>query len=495
MAVKTKLDLQTIHANKNLAARRYWDERLANCTFSNFFEQGPAAANTGARKNFKRYFHKTGEPVAEALQKIAPSEKARHVIVLAAMAATIRKLTGVGDLVIYTPVYLAEKELYPSGSLVPLRIQVSSEMDFRELAGLVKDNLLNDTRYANYPVEKMLNVTGEALSTVPAIGLMMRDLHSASAFRNLLPDLLFTFSTGEQFTFDIKYETGRYNQVFVRYIADIFVKVLSGVLASPAARIAALDVLEEKEQQRLLYAFNDTRVLYPAENTVVSLFNEQAAANAGAVALVHDTRTSTYNDLKHTAAKVAAFLQHEYAIKRGDTVAVQLNRSEALVALLLGILKTGAAFIPVDTAYPDARVNAMLHDAGCRLLITENPVAIQPQPHTMAIAQLEKIWPVIQGYPPTAVCAQPMPGDVAYIIYTSGSTGKPKGVAITHQALANYLQWAAGYYIKDTSTGFRSAGYLLPARPVHGNPFRTIPVSATVPGCPKDKVPFRPGKR
>ncbi|MEV5595498.1 amino acid adenylation domain-containing protein [Streptomyces sp. NPDC052496] len=210
-------------------------------------------------------------------------------------------------------------------------------------------------------------------------------------------------------------------------VARHWLTLLGHTAAHPDTPLARLPLLDEDARGRLLTGVNDTAVAYPAR-TVPELVAEQAARTPDAVAVVHADRSLTYAQLDAAAERLAARLRDK-GIGAGALVAVRASRSERLLAGLLGVLKAGAAYIPLDAEYPAERTEFVLRDAdaahelGDADLLADDLVPEGGHPA-----------PGAPGHHPA-----PAPGDLAYVIYTSGSTGRPKGVQIEHRSLTNLL--------------------------------------------------------
>ncbi|MEU7042154.1 amino acid adenylation domain-containing protein [Streptomyces varsoviensis] len=199
-----------------------------------------------------------------------------------------------------------------------------------------------------------------------------------------------------------------------------WLSVLGHLTAAPATPLAELPLLDRDARATLLTGWNDTARRYPAR-TVPELIAEHAARTPDAVAVVHADRRLTYAELDADAARLAARLRAR-GIGPGALVAVRASRTERLLVALLGVLKAGAAYVPLDAEYPSERLTYVLEDSGAVLELTDTDLAP----------------PAADG--PPADLAPPAPGDLAYVIYTSGSTGRPKGVRIEHRALTNLLR-------------------------------------------------------
>ncbi|MFD9939173.1 amino acid adenylation domain-containing protein [Nonomuraea sp. NPDC059023] len=161
--------------------------------------------------------------------------------------------------------------------------------------------------------------------------------------------------------------------------------------------------------------------------TVTALVEARVAASPDAIAIVDSTGSTSYGELNRRAEAVAARLRAKGA-GPGSIVGVRLGRSAAMVTAWLGVLKAGAAYLPLDGSYPEARLRFMLDDSGAELVLSEADVLGIDRPEAPG---------------PDAPAARVEPGDLAYVIYTSGSTGLPKGVMIEHRSIANTLQWYA----------------------------------------------------
>jgi amino acid adenylation domain-containing protein len=176
--------------------------------------------------------------------------------------------------------------------------------------------------------------------------------------------------------------------------------------------------------------------------SVTAWFAATVARHGRHDALKVDGRTFSYDALDRMANGVAACLTRRYATGPGDIVAIRSHRNEKMIAALLGILKTGAAYLPVDPSTPPARLAYLLGDSRAKVLLTDEVPAEADLPATPYLLLGEELVEPAGAAPAVAVTAT----DPAYVIYTSGSTGQPKGVVVTHGSLTNYLAWFAGSF-------------------------------------------------
>ena len=179
-----------------------------------------------------------------------------------------------------------------------------------------------------------------------------------------------------------------------------------------------------------------TEASYPNQ-CVHELFEQQAASTPNAVAVVFGNETLTYGELQARSAEMAAFLQKQGA-GPGQLVGICLERSVEMVAAILGVLRAGSAYVPLDPAYPKERLDFILGEAGVKVLLTQERVAVELTgvKARMICLDSEKALIAREKFSEKPLTA---PDDLAYVIYTSGSTGKPKGVEIQHRAVVNFL--------------------------------------------------------
>ncbi|MGW2714777.1 non-ribosomal peptide synthetase, partial [Streptomyces sp. NPDC001356] len=209
---------------------------------------------------------------------------------------------------------------------------------------------------------------------------------------------------------------------------------------TPGRQLSALEMLTRPERHRILDEWNGPRSAFP-DTTVHRLVEERTALQPDAVALEHGGRRITYRELDERAEGLARYLA-ERGVGPGTLVAVCLDHGPDLVCALLGVLKSGAAYVPLDPAYPAERLRYMVEDSAAPVVVTQSAHAGLFAPGT-ALLLADREWPAGTGTAPAVTAG---PDDVAYVIYTSGSTGRPKGVRVAHRGVVNYLHWCDRNY-------------------------------------------------
>ncbi|RZM70383.1 non-ribosomal peptide synthetase, partial [Pseudoalteromonas rubra] len=234
-------------------------------------------------------------------------------------------------------------------------------------------------------------------------------------------------------------------------VAGYFLTMLSSLLAALEAggsqAVSQLEMLTDEERNRQLSTWNDTARPYPATDSLVSLFEAQADVRGEAVAACQGEASISYAELDKRANQVARYLRSEGAAK-GSLIGLCFERHIDMLVGMLGILKAGCAYVPLDPAYPQARLKFMCEDANLKFVLTERAIErrnLLPQ-GTLCVLDDATVIEHIARQSDSSLDVGVSFDDLAYVIYTSGSTGQPKGVMITHQNAVAMLSWAEQFY-------------------------------------------------
>ncbi|MEV5470213.1 amino acid adenylation domain-containing protein [Streptomyces griseoincarnatus] len=287
---------------------------------------------------------------------------------------------------------------------------------------------------------------------LPGLGVEVERLETRTAKFDLFFDLLPDNDGGARCR--LEYATSLFDQDTAEALAQRFVRVLGRLVADPERAVATVDVLDETERERWLTRSGDRAAEVP-DLTVPQLFESQVARTPHAPALECDGRTLTYRELDHRANGIAREL-----VRRGagpeDLVVLALPRTQDLVAGLLGILKSGAGYVPMDPQYLGGRAHTVLAEARPRFAVTDTATAreLPPGDYETVDVDLRAQWDTPRGDPGDAGRRAPLgPDNLAYVMYTSGSTGKPKGAALTHRGVVNGIRELAR--VLDPAPGWR----------------------------------------
>lgn len=257
-------------------------------------------------------------------------------------------------------------------------------------------------------------------------------------------DLTFNFNEMEgQLQFEINFNTDLFKQETISRLRNHFIELAKSAVESPTFFIKDLNFLTASERKQLLKDFNDTKTDYPAEKTIVDLFEEQVEKTPGHIAVAFEGRRFTYKELNERANQLAHYLRDHYGIRPGDIVSVMMDRSEWMIIGLLGILKAGGIYLPIDITYPQNRIDYIIKDSGCRVVLIKDEIqnsigmtkTQEPgEKHSkLRMVDITTALAEEKGNPVHTATGH----DLAYVIYTSGSTGLPKGVMIEHSGFVN----------------------------------------------------------
>jgi amino acid adenylation domain-containing protein len=232
----------------------------------------------------------------------------------------------------------------------------------------------------------------------------------------------------------IEYNTALFDGATIDRALDHLGILLEAVAADPDTSIDRLPILAKAERRQVLSTWNDTRAEYPRHACLHQLFEDQAKKSPDRIAVLFEGETWTYRRLDQRANRIASALNARGA-GPGTLVGLCTERSLDMVAALLGILKAGAAYVPMDPSYPSERLAFMVEDADMPVVLTQEALAPDLPIRPDQILCLE----TLPADTPTANNPSATPHDLAYVIFTSGSTGRPKGVQIQHCAVVNFL--------------------------------------------------------
>jgi amino acid adenylation domain-containing protein len=225
----------------------------------------------------------------------------------------------------------------------------------------------------------------------------------------------------------------------IKCLSDQYVALLSAALRNPEARLDELELIGERERERLLFEFNDTHRDFSPHRCIHELFEQQAALSPTETALVFEERQFSYEELNARANQLGRYLQ-ELGVGPEVPVALCMERSEELVVGMLGILKAGGAYVPLEPAQPVERLRHMLEDVRAPVILTQQRLFDTLPENDARVVCIDADWAEIALRSPDNTRSNATAGNLVYLIFTSGSTGRPKGVAVEHRQLVNYLK-------------------------------------------------------
>ncbi len=263
---------------------------------------------------------------------------------------------------------------------------------------------------------------------------------------------------GQALTFAFSYDTRRFEKGNIARLAAHLQTLLHGMIDYSDATLALLPMLTADESHQLLVEWNPPPVVTPQEECVHQLFETVAQQQPAAIAVTWADEALRYAELNRLANQIAHYLQ-ALGVEPETLVGIYLERTPLVVAALFGVLKAGAAYVPLDPAYPAARIAHMLADAQLSFLLTTADLATQLPNHSAQLVLLDAPSPVWQTAQTNLELEIPFT-NLAYVIYTSGSTGQPKGVMVTHGNFVNaYRGWEASYQLHACHAHLQMASF------------------------------------
>jgi len=382
------------------------------------------------------------------------------MILAAAVMVTLHRYTGQLDIAIGTPI--AGRTRAETEGLVGLfvntlvlRGDLAGRPSFGELLRRVKDVCIEAYDHQEAPFERIVADLGaeRIADRSPIVQIMVAYWGSPSEPLRLggmeaTPidagtdtskfDLSFDFwEQPEGLTGKLTYSRQLFGEARMRDLAAHFVRLLEAGATEPERAIGEMPMLGAKERKKILVEWNAAAAPYPQETTIHRLFEKAAAAAPQSIAVVCGNDHLTYGDLNNRAAQLASYLRG-LGVQVGELVGISMHRSTDLVVGLLGILKAGAAYLPLDPLFPPDRLRFIVEDAAIRVLLTQSSLAACLPTNGIQALRLDTDVPSIARLEP-APSVEIRPENLAYVMYTSGSTGQPKGVMVMHRNVVGFL--------------------------------------------------------
>jgi len=340
-----------------------------------------------------------------------------------------------------------------------LRTDLSGDPAFQELLARVKKTALDGYAHQEIPFERLVEELEpeRSLSYNPIFQVLFglqnlpETAFEASGLRvereavhpgtSLFDMSWFAFETPEGLLLRVEYDTALFDEVTIDRCLGHFETLLRNIADHPDRRISQLALLSDSERHRVLVEFNDNPADYRTDLCLHDFVSQQATRTPDAIALVCGESRVTYAELNRRASKVAHYLLQHGA---GPEVLIGIfcERTPDLLVGILGILKSGSAYVPLDPLYPKERIAHILEDAKTPIVLTQQSLAPELPNFSGKAICLDSEWSRIALEPETEPSSSVLQQNLAYVLFTSGSTGRPKGVALEHRSAAAFVQWA-----------------------------------------------------
>ena len=352
-----------------------------------------------------------------------------------------------------------------------IRSRVENEKSFLDLLEFEKANLAEAYSNWDYPFEKVREEGGESRNV--SRNSVFDSMFMYHAFGAIKPGNLgisfsrYFFDPGyskfdismevfdedESLKYYIEYSTKLFETETAENFGIHFKTLVEKALKYPERRLSELSLISKSELAEHLYSFNATDSPYPNNILIHNLFEKQVLKTPQNIAIEFGNQHLTYKELDEKANHVASLLRKKN-LKPNQFIGIKLSPSPELVISILGVLKAGCAYLPIDTDLPQERVQFMVKNAQCTTLITKIGRGISPAYSDWGIDVIDMDRLISSNGVQDKVVAINRSDDLAYLIYTSGTTGKPKGVMVEHKSLVNYIYWASKTYLIEGEGDF-----------------------------------------
>jgi len=394
---------------------------------------------------------------AQSVERLAAQcEATTETVLLSCWQTLLWRLSGQAEVVVgYISDGRKYEELHGAAGLfakaVPVRIEIEGSSRFGDTVQRVFEKVSEAREWEAYYDASEAVTISELEAAIGGVGYQYQqrepEQYEARGVRfaiELLYSRIQSFKlklncvqAGDSLWAEIEYDGRVFERADVERIGGYYQQLLSSAVAQPEAQLGRLRLLSEHERQRLILESNVTTAEYPHDRCIHQLFEEQVERTPDAPAIVFADQQISYSELNERANSLANHLRR-LGVGSSAVVGLLMDRSIQMMVGVLGILKAGAAYLPLNTDHPAARLSHQLNDAAASFLVTETKLAAELPKYEGRVLCLDRDWDQFESAPVSNPESVATPEDFVYIIYTSGSTGVPKGVAVRHRNLVNY---------------------------------------------------------
>jgi amino acid adenylation domain-containing protein len=424
-------------------AEAYWTRQLAGSpTKAAFPPDHPTAAPP---PEINQYPFSMEPELAAKLGKISGGSGPKlHMLLLTALTILLEKYTGNTDITVGMPIYSQEREAEFINTILPVRTQLEEGMSFKDCLLTIRRTIVEAAEHQNYPIvtlPRKLGFPAAAGEDFPLfdVSILLEDIQQKGYLNQARHNVMFVCSSSSgSIEGYVEYSGHRYSRETIKTIALHFHRVLATCVADIDCPVGEIGLMTAAEEREILDSLDGTDSGIVCRETLPSLVEKQARQTPDHVAVIFRDQQLTYGELERQARFHAHRLRERH-IKPGTVVGLLAHRSPEMVVGMLAILKAGAAFLPMDPSYPQARLKYLAKDCGVDIMLT-TPGIEHPPPWAAVIP----ITTIHQEAPPLSLEIDPQ--HLAYVIYTSGTTGEPKGVMVEHRNVVNVLLWFGREY-------------------------------------------------
>ncbi|WP_378186683.1 amino acid adenylation domain-containing protein [Aquimarina sp. W85] len=401
------------------------------------------------------------------------------MFLLASLKVLLHRYTDQEDIIVSSPIAgrdhpELENQIGFYVNTLILRSTITANLSFDEFYEQVKQDLLDAYTHQMYPFGQLSEELGlnknssrnglfdirvilqntadnTGAKVLPEEVSTLKD-HGASMAKF---DTLFIFEeVGDHIKFELTFNTDVYDYDMISKLMNHYLELVNRIIEKTTIDIGELEYLTEQEQFELLNRFNHKDGAYLKDKTIIDLFEEQASKTPDEVAVISGNDRLTYQELNERSSQLANYLQEQFEIAPNDLVGLMAAPSCWSVVSILAIIKSGAAYVPIDLDAPTERIQYVIDDTKVKALIIFSKDQKKFENYIVNTLVIDHVWERIKDTKEMVVLDKLQPENLVYVIYTSGSTGQPKGVMITHVNLIDYVNGLFEYTDIESSKGF-----------------------------------------
>ena len=468
------VDKPVFTTDQGVDSEDYWLDKLAGNLEKTGFPYDHKRIEVNENVPAVMEFRLTDSLYSRLLKLSNESFPRLHMILIAAVISLLFKYSGNKDIIVGTTIYKQEIETEFINTVLALRNQLHDTMTFKELLLQLRETMIEAEENQNYPVELLIQKLKIPFSKddyfpLFDVAILLENIQNKCYIQSIKPNVLFFFAeTGEGLEGVVEYNSSLYERKTIGRIIVHLRNLLQAVLFNLDLETASIDILTEEEKKQLLFEINNTRVTYPRDKTIHELIEGQMEKTPDRTAVVgkkvrvgkrfvasaagEENTHVTYSKLNQKSNQLASVLR-EKGVSPDDIVGIMMARSIEMITAILGILKSGGAYLPIFLYNPGERTRFMLLESNTKIVVTSRTYKIGEEINFVReMVYIDDIEENLLN--PGKVVRVSTPKNLAYVIYTSGTTGRPKGVSVDHQGLVNYICWARKKYVKDEKTDF-----------------------------------------
>ncbi|MCP4148521.1 MAG: AMP-binding protein [bacterium] len=372
-----------MHNEQSSAEKEYWLNRLAgNPTKSCFPYDYKETAElmtysaAGGFRGSRLTSGLNGELFSRLLKMSNQSDPLLHMILTAAFTVLMQKYTGNNDIITGTTIYRQEEAGDFINTLLPLRNDVNRDMSFKELVLKIRQTMVEAVENQGFPVEMLPGELGmpDAEQRFPLfdVAVLLENIHDKKHIEHLNIAFLATFNrTEEALELEVEYCQLLYEHITITRLLSHLTNLLEAAVENPQIAVDRINIVSPAERRRILVDFNDTKRDFPSDKCFHQLFAGQVERYPEKTAAVYKDESITYSRLNRMADRVAGYLYHEKDVRPNQPVGLMIHRSIGFMIALLGILKAGGVYVPIEPLIPEERVKKIIDDAEIRVVLTQ----------------------------------------------------------------------------------------------------------------------------